>query len=267
MHPYVATAAYGWQPAAALGDARIAEEARSVVEPVVADLVRANPDLDISTRFPQEEPAHAIHSVADELNAELVVIGSSGRGALPRVVLGSTAADLVRISERPIVVVRGDTERQADDSGVLLGFDGTASSRHILAYAFEYAARHGTPLRAVHGLPGHWAEQMLPRAGSPPESADNPREATVEALGKHLDEWRDRYPGVRADLEVVESTAARALLERTSQATVVVVGSHRHGVARRVLLGSVSHAMLYHADCPVAVIPVPENDEAAKADS
>lgn len=51
-------------------------------------------------------PAEVISDVADEVQADLVVIGSTGKGAVQRLFLGSTADRLLHISKRPVLVVR-----------------------------------------------------------------------------------------------------------------------------------------------------------------
>ncbi|WP_125727034.1 universal stress protein [Kibdelosporangium aridum] len=256
--PHVATTAYGWHPAVEFGDARLTDEARAAVEPVVAEINRTTPELDVTTRFPQSEPAQAMMEVSAELGAESMVVGSSGLSAIPRVILGSTAADLVRMADRPIIVVRGHTDDRHTASNVLVGIDGTATSGQILAYAFRYAAAHSIRLLAIHGLPGQLLDPMIPRMESSPDSAE---QAAAEVLGANLDEWRARFPDVSADLEIVETTPARALLERSSQAGLVVVGSRQRGALHRTFLGSVSHAMVYHADCSVAVIPLSQMED------
>jgi nucleotide-binding universal stress UspA family protein len=59
-------------------------------------------------------------------------------------------------------------------------------------------------------------------------------------------------------IECVADRPAQALLDRADNAQLLVVGSHCHGIRRRVFLGSVSHAVLYHAPCPVAVVRAPD---------
>jgi nucleotide-binding universal stress UspA family protein len=198
---------------------------------VLADECRArHPELTISTKIRAGHPGQALAALAAKLDAGLVVLGSRGHGPIARLVLGSTAADLVHLLDRPVVVVRG-----AEGPGpVLLGLAGTETDARAIEFAFDFAARHGSPLQAVHG--DHHAREQ-------------------EALERCLAPWRDRYPAVAVRTEGVGDKPAHALLERSAGARLLVVGSHHHNAAHRMLLGSISHATLYHAECPVAIVP------------
>ena len=52
------------------------------------------------------DPARGIVKVADDINADLIVVGSHGRGTLARLVLGSVMAHLTQIADRPVLVVK-----------------------------------------------------------------------------------------------------------------------------------------------------------------
>jgi nucleotide-binding universal stress UspA family protein len=126
----------------------------------------------------------------------------------------------------------------ATDGPVLLGLDGSAGDDAAIEFAFDFAARHDAPLHALHG--GHHG------AG--------------DALAQQYDTtllapWHGRYPKVAVTTEVLRDRPASALVSRSPAARLLVVGSHHHGTLHRVLTGSVSRTTLYHAACPVAVVP------------
>ncbi|MFL6121280.1 universal stress protein, partial [Actinophytocola sp.] len=183
-----------------------------------------------STSTRSGHPGRALAALAAKLDAGLVVLGSRGYGPIARRVLGSTAADMVHLWDRPVVVVRG----AVGPGPVLLGLGGTDTDGQAIDFAFEFAARHGSPLQAVHG---------------------DHHVCTSEALERVLAPWRERYPAVPVHTEVVGDKPVRALLARSVGARLLVVGSHHHSTAHRVLRGSISHGTLYHAECPVAVVP------------
>lgn len=198
---------------------------------VLADECRAaHPMLEVHTATRAGHPGQTLAALAAKLDAELVVLGSRGHGPIARLVLGSTAAELVHLIDRPVVVVRG----AVGPGPVLLGLAGTETDGQAIEFAFEFAGRHGSPLHAVHG--DHHVR-------------------TPSELARVLDPWRERYSGVEVQTEVVGVKPAHALLERSEGARLLVVGSHHHNAAHRMLRGSISHATLYHAECPVAVVP------------
>ena len=62
------------------------------------------------------------------------------------------------------------------------------------------------------------------------------------------------YPDVDVRRLVVPDRPARVLVERSVHAKLVVVGSHGRGGVAGLVLGSVGHAVLHRADCPVAIV-------------
>jgi nucleotide-binding universal stress UspA family protein len=74
-----------------------------------------------------------------------------------------------------------------------------------------------------------------------------------EALAGTAAAWRDRHPGVDIVEKTVMGDPAKALIDESAGAELLVVGSHGRGELRGLVLGSVSHAVLHHAHCPVAV--------------
>jgi nucleotide-binding universal stress UspA family protein len=66
--------------------------------------------------------------------------------------------------------------------------------------------------------------------------------------------WAEKYPEVESHIQVVVDTPAQALMDRSYQADLVIVGSRGLGSVRGALLGSVSAEVLRHSHCPVAVV-------------
>lgn len=226
----------------------------------VAEIRREHPGVDVGAAVTDGHPALALATVADETDAELVVIGASGAGAVERALLGSTASELVRTTHRPAVIVRGAAPRSGADR-VVVGVDGTPTSRRAMGFALDFAARHGHRVGVVHAwtasLPDPMPESFMPHQGGLRATAD-------AVVSSQLEEWRDRYPDVAVDHCALEGRPADALLKQAEDAALLVVGSHGRGPLRRTVLGSVSHRVLQQASCPVAVLRElgdGENDE------
>ena len=66
--------------------------------------------------------------------------------------------------------------------------------------------------------------------------------------------WQEKFPDVAVVHKVVLGHPVPMLVSRAADARLLVVGSHGRGAVRSVLMGSVSHGVLHHASCPVAVV-------------
>ncbi|WP_086669376.1 universal stress protein [Lentzea kentuckyensis] len=198
------------------------------------------PDLQLSTAVRLGRPV----DVLAEETGELLVLGSSGRTGIAEMFLGSTAAGLVSIGGRPVVVTRSGPL----DGRVVVGIDGSETSTDAIEFAFAFASRHGRELLAVHAWNDvGWAEL-------PEYDVDHVRADLAKLLDEQLAPHVARHPEVHVAQEVAFEAPARALLQAADGAALVAVGSHGRGAVKRAILGSVSHAVLHHAPCPVAVV-------------
>jgi nucleotide-binding universal stress UspA family protein len=221
---------------------------------VAGETRRTWPDLAVRTRAESGRPAEVLARDADR--ADLLVIGASGRGGLPRILLGSTAAQVLHSATRPVVVVRPGQGPGTGGHRVVVGVDGSSTSAKAIDFAFDFAGRHGGELVAVHA----WSD--LPMDALEPVRSWDEDWAAIEERGQRLlatslTGHADRHPGVPVHRRVSLEQPAQALLEHAEHAALLVVGSHGRGTLGSMLLGSVSHAMIYHAPCPVAVVRAP----------
>jgi nucleotide-binding universal stress UspA family protein len=98
---------------------------------------------------------------------------------------------------------------------------------------------------------------IAPALGSPAPPAVDVGSATDTvraALDDALRPWTERHPDVAVRRLPVVGGATRALVEASSEAALVVVGSRGHGALAGTLFGSVSRHLLRQAHCPVAVV-------------
>ncbi|BCI87972.1 hypothetical protein NIIDMKKI_31780 [Mycobacterium kansasii] len=181
--------------------------------------------------------------------AEMIVVGSSGRGALARVLLGSVSSSLVRRARCPVAIIRDEDPLMPDPlhAPVLLGIDGSPASEAAVAVAFDEASRRGVELIALHA----WSDLEVVELPGLNWSAVE-AEAQV-LLAERLAGWQERYPDVTVRRVVVCDRPARQLVERSQTAQLVVVGSHGRGGVTGVLLGSVSNALVHAVRMPLIV--------------
>lgn len=181
-------------------------------------------------------------------SAALLVVGNRGMGGFAGLLAGSVSVSVAAMAGCPVVVVRGRTDR--DDAPVVVGVDGTRTSESALAFAFAEASARQVGLVAAHV----WSDAMIdPFAGPLVDWEALAAEANA-VLAERLAGWAEKYPDVVVTRDVVRDNAPAVLVGLSSDAQLVVVGSHGRGALRGALLGSVSQALVRHADCPVAIV-------------
>jgi nucleotide-binding universal stress UspA family protein len=133
---------------------------------------------------------------------------------------------------------------------ILVGVDGSPSSRAALAWAAREAALTGAPLTAVTTwfYPTSYGYPLgCPEDFNPADDARSILEGSVsEVLGTH--------PSIAITTEIVEGHPSAVLVEESKTATLVVVGCRGHGEFAGMLLGSVSEFLSTHAHCPVVIM-------------
>lgn len=227
------------------------KEADTVLATAEATAIAVAPELAVSASSAPDPPMLML--IAESAYARSVVLGPSGRGALAGVLLGSTTVTLAGHAHCPVVAVRGTREPCPPGAPVVVGVDGSELSDEALACAFAQAAFRGVPLVAVHA----WSDSDTSEVFSQSRMALEwePLDAAEgRVLAERLAGWSEQFPNVEVRRDVVRAKPRERLLEWSSSACLVVVGSRGRGGFTGLLLGSTSHALLHHAKCPVMVV-------------
>jgi nucleotide-binding universal stress UspA family protein len=228
-----------------------AEGARATAEAVAADAVAtataAAPGTAVRGDALLGEAAPTL--VAASRTAELVVVGSRGRGGFASMLLGSVGQKVATHAEGPVVVVRGRTDLQGP---VVVGTDGSAGAQLALEASFAAAAARGTSLVAVRTYTPYGAPYG-PNVPPYIEDRAQRREVEIQALADDLAPWIEKYPNVVVETVVAAGHAGEALVTASQSAQLVVVGTRGHGGFAGLLLGSVGLNLLHHSDAPVYI--------------
>jgi nucleotide-binding universal stress UspA family protein len=230
----------------------VRERALAALERVAAPL---RPELDVTVRAGAgSSPAAALHDVATALDAPLVVVGSTHRGRVGRVMPGSVTARLLHGAPCAVAVApRGYTGADAVRR-IGVGFVDTPEGRDALAGAALLAELCGATVRVltVH-QPEAWGAALLEPGDFDAAAAQKQSLDRAVATAQRA---RELLPtDVLQDVEVIDGEPAASLISLSSDLDLIVCGSRGYGPVRAVVLGGVTRRLVDGAACPVLVLP------------
>jgi nucleotide-binding universal stress UspA family protein len=197
-------------------------------------------------------PAQGLHDFAEEERPTALVVGSSHRGPLGRVIAGKVASRLFVGSPCPVAVApRGYARRDDTQLRALgVGFDDSPESWNAVQRAAELGVAAGATLRVIHALQPVIAPPMTPEES----------ERLTRELRAHRElALRRAAASVSKDLHAETALLVGdpvLVLEQAGRGLdLLVLGARGYGPLRRVLLGSVSTEVVCHSPCPVLVVP------------
>jgi nucleotide-binding universal stress UspA family protein len=191
---------------------------------------------------------------AEALAADLVVLASHKHSTLERILLGSTAKEVVRHVHRPVLVAR----KRGSRGTVVAGTDLSPHSLPALRAAAEEARRRQAELLVVHCVELPSPVVSLGGAAVVPPPPEDPR--SPQALRRAAEERLTAFlqqAEVRARPLIAEGPARAALVTAAeeSRCELLVVGTSSKTGLKRVLLGSVAEAVVAKAPCSVLTVP------------
>ena len=256
VHASVPTHLPTMRSIAAAATAEWKHQAEKIAAESADNAHRLDPTLVVELKVHlNQTPAQALATEAE--SAELLVVGARGGGGFAALRLGSTAIQLLQLAPSPVVVVREPDPGTAPGTAagqIVVGVDGSELSHRAVRFAFAEAATRGVGLTAVHAWfrPWHPALRSVEASGAVDWSF---LEADAAALlAESIAPVRHQLPAVAVTERLVDGQPGEALLDASSGAELLVVGSRGRGGLAGLVLGSVSHGVVHRAHCPVAVI-------------
>jgi nucleotide-binding universal stress UspA family protein len=230
-----------------LRDSHLAD-ASSIAEQARTALAERWPDARV--HVVEGDPREEIVRMADEGQFDLAVLGARGLGRIQRLLVGSVSLTVARYAIPPVLVARGSSR---EVHRMLVALDGSPDAWRALQFVASALTSRSVTVRLVHVL------ATPPQAGGVDQDAAARADAERRASGEKL--LGDGAAQLNGFLEGERSLLAcdpREEILRTARewaSDLVVVGARGLGALRRLLLGSVSEAVLRscvlpHARCP-----------------
>lgn len=203
--------------------------------------------------------ARGLHDLAESTDADLLIVGSAHHGKAGQILAGSVGMSLLHGSPCSIAIAPHGYVAQAPEgiAAVTVGYDGSSEAHMALIDAIDLARASNATLKLVS------VAQPPPigygKGGGANQGWHELKDVIREMMRERLDEAVQSVPDdVRVEAVLVEGEPDAALAQiAVEDGGLLLVGSRAYGPLRRVLLGSVSTALVHSALCPVVVYPRP----------
>lgn len=224
------------------------DEGHALIEAAAAKVSQHYPALRIETVLSRGAPGESLLEAVGPQGT--LVVGSRGHGGFSALLLGSVSLRVAARSHEPVVVVRETGGPAGKEVVAAVRDDG---DRDVLRFAACTAHLHGATLKVVS------AWMFLESVGSMTMRVDDVgviASSEAAATARTVGPIREEFPDLTIVEHVVRSqSVAGSVVEASRAADLVVMGARRPAHALGAPLGRVTHAVLHHSPCPVAVIP------------
>ena len=210
-------------------------------------LSRARKDADAGVRLiavPARSPGRGLHALAHDVQADLLVVGSSGRGLLGRVLLGDdTQAALNGAPCSVAIAPAGYAHQPGTIRKICVGYNGSAESEYAVAVGRRLASRCRAKLSAFEAveLPSYAFWGLMA-----------PVTDVIDAVVAGAQEEVSALVGVEPHAGY--GAAAEELARYSADVDLLIVGSRGYGPVGRLVHGTVSRQLARSAHCPLLVV-------------
>lgn len=221
-----------------------------------AEIVRRE-GIEVSTLVRAGEAAHQLITGAEELGADLLVLGTVGRTGLEDLVLGSVARNVAKHASCPVLVVR---KPASELDRVLVATDGSAHAEQAVRFAAAFPAPALAEFTVTHVVrTEHPVLDAVAIASDDLYGALEEEERKAERRGKELLQaaqsvFRTEERACDVVLRKGDPAAQILALSRERAADLLIAGARGASLIRRLVVGSVADRLLKQAPCSVLIV-------------
>lgn len=242
---------FAWQRRQAEGTQHDFAERRAAAQQLLdgewSDPARAAGIIRPHTRQLEGSPEKLLE-IADDEEADLVVVGNRGAGGFAALHIGSVAHHLAHHTSRPLAIVPESTARESIET-IVVGVDGSPGSAAAIQWCASVAPALGARVVAVLAFEPfvEWVPESDPKSW---------RRVAEWEMAVWIEPLRDqRVPTDTAIVEDVHPVAAIADTAAKRSAQLIVVGTHGLGGFTKMRLGGVAVQLVHHLGLPVVLVP------------
>jgi len=234
------------------------ESSKKLAEAAADKLRRLHPGWKVASEACADSPGWALITRADAMRADLVVVGSHGRGLLERIFLGSVSQRVAAEARCSVRIARSNRRANAERLRLLLAIDGSEDSRQVVESVLKRAWPKSTEVRLATVIDTRLESSLA-------WSNDFAREWVVEhdkgireGVCRRLEEWSKKIAGagLKVDTAIHEGEAKHELLKAAEawEADTILLGARGLQHGGRLTLGTTVSGIAARAHCTVEII-------------
>ncbi|NBO65084.1 MAG: universal stress protein [Acidobacteria bacterium] len=216
------------------------------------------PDWTVRSNAVADSPGCALIKRASDWNADLVVVGATGRSGLERIALGSVSQKVVTESPCSVRVVRTKRARSALIPRILIAVDGSENSSRLIETVSQRNWPSGTQVRLLTAIDEKISTSIFDDTSHVQRWIDGNDEDPLAWIARMLAEYRSilEKVGLVVDTLVNQGNPREMLIGEAEHwsADAIMIGAKGHRILERVLIGSVSTSVTARAHCTVEVV-------------
>ncbi len=222
-----------------------------------AEKALARPGIEVNGVLRSGDPAHQILIAAQEMRADLLVLGSSGQTGIASFLLGSIARNVAKHAQCSVLIARGLRHSLAS---VVLASDGSSHAEEAVRFAAAFPLPAATSLNLVHVMRPQ--VPMMEMTGIADETMfEMLRDCEAQArsrgegiLASHHELLGERAGTATAEVRTGDPAREILALAEERDADLIIAGARGASMIEGLLTGSVADRLLGKASCSVLLV-------------